>query len=46
VSETVIPGLDDHLALPRSHMGMLFARDVAAQVAHFLRHSEFRRDGT
>jgi pimeloyl-ACP methyl ester carboxylesterase len=43
VSETVIPGLNDHLELPRSHMGMLFAREVAAQVAHFLRHSTFDR---
>jgi hypothetical protein len=41
VSETVIPGLDDHLELPRSHMGMLFAKDVADQVAHFLRNSKF-----
>ena len=46
VSETVIPGLADHLVLPHSHMGMLFARDVAAQVAYFLRHRQFRRDGT
>jgi pimeloyl-ACP methyl ester carboxylesterase len=46
VSETIIPGLDDHLELPRSHMGMLLAKDVAAQVAYFLRHAEFRRDGT
>jgi pimeloyl-ACP methyl ester carboxylesterase len=45
-SETIIPGLDDHLELPRSHMGMLFAKDVAEQVAHFLRHSQFRRDAT
>jgi pimeloyl-ACP methyl ester carboxylesterase len=44
VSETVIPGLDDHLELPRSHMGMLMASDVAAQVAHFLRYAKFERD--
>jgi pimeloyl-ACP methyl ester carboxylesterase len=44
-SETVIPGLDDHLELPRSHMGMLFARDVAAQTAHFLRNASFDRGG-
>ncbi len=43
VSETIVPGLRDHLVLPHSHMGMLFADDVAAQVAHFLRHSAFRR---
>jgi len=45
VSETVIPGLKDHLVLPHSHMGMLFADDVAQQVAHFLRNSVFRRPG-
>jgi len=45
VSETVIPGLKDHLVLPHSHMGMLFADDVAQQIAHFLRNSAFRRTG-
>ncbi len=44
-SETVIPGLDDHIELRHSHMGMLFAKDVATQVAYFLRHSRFDRDG-
>jgi pimeloyl-ACP methyl ester carboxylesterase len=44
VDETVIPGLDDHIALPHSHVGMLFATDVADQVAHFLRHGRFARD--
>ncbi|HQR47949.1 MAG TPA: alpha/beta hydrolase [Steroidobacteraceae bacterium] len=43
VSETIIPGLADHLVLPHSHMGMLTAGDVADQVAHFLRHAAFRR---
>ena len=43
VSETAIPGLTDHLVLPHSHIGMLFADDVAEQVAHFLRHGRFRR---
>ena len=41
VSETRIPGLADHLVLPHSHFGMLYAHDVAAQVAHFLRHGRF-----
>ena len=41
VSETLIPGLADHLVLPHSHFGMLAARDVAAQVAHFLRYGRF-----
>jgi pimeloyl-ACP methyl ester carboxylesterase len=44
VSETVIPGLGDHLVLARSHMGLLLARDVAGQVAHFLRHARFQRN--
>lgn len=43
VSETIIPGLQDHIVLPHSHMGMIFAADVAAQVAHFLRHARFQR---
>lgn len=43
VAETAIPGLDDHLVLRHSHIGMLFARDVARQVAHFLRHGHFLR---
>jgi pimeloyl-ACP methyl ester carboxylesterase len=43
VSETIIPGLHDHIVLPHSHMGMIFAPDVAAQVAHFLRHACFQR---
>jgi pimeloyl-ACP methyl ester carboxylesterase len=43
VSETIIPGLADHLVLPHSHMGLLFADDVAQQVAHFLREGRFRR---
>jgi len=41
VSETRIPGLADHLVLPHSHFGMLYARDVAAHVAHFLRNGRF-----
>ena len=43
VSETMIPGLHDHLVLPHSHMGLIFAADVAAQVAHFLRQGRFSR---
>jgi pimeloyl-ACP methyl ester carboxylesterase len=42
VSETQIPGLTGHLVVPHSHMGMLFAADVAQQVAHFLREGRFR----
>jgi pimeloyl-ACP methyl ester carboxylesterase len=43
VSETIIPGLTDHLMLPHSHIGMLYAADVAAQIAHFLRAGRFNR---
>jgi hypothetical protein len=43
VTETIIPGLDDHIVLPHSHMGMLYAVDVADQIAHFLRNGRFRR---
>ena len=39
----MIPGLTDHLVVPHSHIGMLFARDVADQVAHYLRHGRFER---
>ena len=41
VGETRIAGLSDHLVLPHSHFGMLYARDVAEHVAHFLRHGRF-----
>jgi pimeloyl-ACP methyl ester carboxylesterase len=41
VSETIIPGLDDHVLVPHSHVGMLFADDVAAHVASFLRCGRF-----
>jgi pimeloyl-ACP methyl ester carboxylesterase len=46
VSETRIPGLAGHLVLPHSHFGMLYARDVADEVAHFLREGRFSRDDT
>jgi alpha-beta hydrolase superfamily lysophospholipase len=41
VEETRIPGLNGHIILPHSHMGLLFAQDVAEQTAHFLRHGAF-----
>lgn len=41
VCETVIPGLDDHVVVPHSHMGMLFSVDTADQIAHFLQHGRF-----
>jgi len=45
VRETLVPGLADHIVLPHSHIGMLFAEDVAQQVAHFLRRGLFRHEG-
>lgn len=46
VRETRLPGLADHIVMPHSHIGMLFADDVAQQVAHFLRRGEFQHDAT
>jgi hypothetical protein len=46
VSETRIPGLADHLVLPHSHFGMLYAHDVAGQVAHFLANGRFAIRGS
>ena len=45
VSETRIPGLADHLVLPHSHFGMLYALDVAGYVARFLRSGRFSGGG-
>jgi pimeloyl-ACP methyl ester carboxylesterase len=41
VSETRLPGLTDHIALPTSHMGMLLSTRVARETGHFLRHGRF-----
>lgn len=43
VEETRIDGLCDHIVLPRSHTGMLFAPDVAQQTGQFLRTGRFLR---
>lgn len=43
LSETLLPGAADHLALPVSHMGMLLSHDVARQTGHFLDHGRFER---
>jgi pimeloyl-ACP methyl ester carboxylesterase len=42
VRETAMPGLADHLVLPLTHTGMLYAREVASQAAHFLRFGWFK----
>jgi pimeloyl-ACP methyl ester carboxylesterase len=41
VAETRVEGLTDHLCLPHSHSGLLWARDVATASAHFLRNGRF-----
>lgn len=43
VSETQLPGARDHLVVPASHSGMVFAGDVANQTVHFLTHGKFSR---
>jgi len=43
VAETRLPGASDHIVLPVSHTGMLFSREVARQVGHFLTHGAFAR---
>jgi pimeloyl-ACP methyl ester carboxylesterase len=41
VSETRLPGLTDHIALPTSHMGMLLSARVAHETGTFLRQGRF-----
>ena len=43
VAETCLPGINDHLDVPRGHTGLLVSRLVAAQCAWFIRHGKFRR---
>lgn len=43
VDETRLAGLADHIVVPHGHTGMLFARPVTAQIAHFLRAGAFVR---
>jgi hypothetical protein len=42
VDETLMPEVAHHLLVPHSHFGMLWAREVHAQVLHFLRAGSFR----
>ena len=46
VAETRIPGLSDHITLPVTHAGMLFAREVARQTGVFLLRGRFDRGET
>lgn len=41
VSATHLPGSTDHMTLPVTHTAMLFDRNVAGQVVHFLRLGRF-----
>jgi len=43
VKESAFPAARDHLALPVSHTGMLFSREVADQIGHFLVSGKFLR---
>jgi pimeloyl-ACP methyl ester carboxylesterase len=43
VAETSLPGIDDHIEIPRGHIGLLVSPLVAAQCAWFIRHGKFRR---
>jgi pimeloyl-ACP methyl ester carboxylesterase len=43
VAETCLPGIDDHIEIPRGHTGLLVSPLVAAQCAWFIRHGKFRR---
>lgn len=45
VSETRLPGASDHICMHVSHMGMTMSRAVADQVAAFLEHGRFAREG-
>ena len=44
VAETRLPGMRDHICLPVSHTGMLFAPAVAVQACAFLATGRFQHD--
>jgi pimeloyl-ACP methyl ester carboxylesterase len=44
VAETELPGLKDHICLPKSHSTLVLSRDVADHVAAFLKSGAFIRD--
>jgi hypothetical protein len=43
VKESAFPAAQEHLALPVSHTGMMFSREVAEQVGNFLISGRFFR---
>jgi pimeloyl-ACP methyl ester carboxylesterase len=44
VAETKLEGMQDHLLLRASHFGLLYSRQAALQVEHFLQHGRFHHD--
>jgi pimeloyl-ACP methyl ester carboxylesterase len=44
VAETRHPGLDDHIVLPVTHTGMIYARESARQAGIFLARGRFDHD--
>ncbi|CAN5712363.1 alpha/beta hydrolase [soil metagenome] len=45
VSETLHPGLADHVVVAASHSGLIFSRAAAEATAAFLSHGRFQDDG-
>lgn len=43
VAETRLPGANDHIVLPVTHLSMLWSADVASQVVSFLSSGRFSR---
>lgn len=43
VSETLLPGLTEHLTMPICHMGLVLSRPIADLTIRFLRHGTFTR---
>ncbi len=46
VERTKVEGMNDFLVVPHSHTYIMMSDDVIAQVVHFLRHGQFRRDSS
>jgi Alpha/beta hydrolase family len=44
VSETIVPGMRDHVVLPVSHTAMLISQEVVRQACEFLERGKFARE--